>query len=266
MITRTAWSELPDGVRTAVQAHTGTIQRVHPVQSGLNSGIAATLHTRACPVFIKGIPTDHPQARTQQREADINPYVHPVAPRLLWRVIADGWDILGFEHVNGRPADLSPKSPDLPKIAEALGRLHDVEAAGLTLRRIEDRWADHLPAGAGRLLHGDHVLHTDLNPNNILITATSAKILDWAWPTRGAAWIDPACLALWLIHAGHTPRDAEEWFRPLPNCVGLTKAALDAFMTIHSGLWSRIAAEDPSRWKQELATVARHMYRSASGH
>lgn len=137
MITRITWPDLPAAVRTAIHQHTGHIDEAVPVQAGLNSGLAAILHTSTGRVFIKGIPADHPQSRTQQREADINPYVAPVAPRLLWRTIAAGWDVLGFEHIDGHHADLAPGSPDLPKLADALTELSEAAGAALsgTVRR-----------------------------------------------------------------------------------------------------------------------------------
>jgi hypothetical protein len=65
--------------------------------------------------------TDHPQIKTQQREADINPYLPATCPRLLWRIVESGWDLLGYEH--GRTADFSPDSPDLPRVVTALAAL-----------------------------------------------------------------------------------------------------------------------------------------------
>jgi hypothetical protein len=128
----------------------------------------------------------------------------PIAPRLLWQLDTAGWTILGFEHLHGRPANLAPGSADLPKIADALWRLGDIEVPDLPLRRFEDRWAGLVDDAALHLLSGKHLLHTDLNPHNILI-AERAHIVDWAWPTLGAAWVDPVCAALWLIAEGHTP-------------------------------------------------------------
>ncbi len=45
-------------------------------------------------------------------------------------------------------------------------------------------------------------------PGNVLI-ASDARLVDWAWPTRAAPWIDPACWIVWLIASGHNPADAE---------------------------------------------------------
>ena len=89
-----------------------------PVAAGLNCGIAALLHTPTQTVFIKGLRSDHPRVATQRREAELNPHVAPIAPYLLWQLERDGWNILGFEHLDGRHVNLAPGSPDLPKLAD----------------------------------------------------------------------------------------------------------------------------------------------------
>jgi hypothetical protein len=61
----------------------GTVRAVEPISAGLNCGIAALLHTPTGRVFLKGLPCDHPRVATQRREAEINSYVAPIAPRLL---------------------------------------------------------------------------------------------------------------------------------------------------------------------------------------
>jgi hypothetical protein len=40
------------------------------------------------------------------------------------------------------------------------------------------------------VLDGDALLHTDFNPLNILVGPDRVWMIDWAWPTRGAAFID----------------------------------------------------------------------------
>jgi hypothetical protein len=52
--------------------------------------------------------------------ADINSYVVPLASRLLWHIETAGWNVLGFEPIDGHHADYAPGSSDLPKVAEAL--------------------------------------------------------------------------------------------------------------------------------------------------
>jgi len=139
---RTPWNELPNTVRRAIESAAGTVHAAEPISAGLNCGIAALLHTPTGRVFIKGLPSNHPRITTQQREAEINSHVAPIAPRLLWQVDLDGWNILAFEHLDGRHANLAPGSPDLPKIADTLTRLGQIPAPELPLRRLQDRWAD----------------------------------------------------------------------------------------------------------------------------
>jgi hypothetical protein len=248
---RTPWNELPNTVRRAIESATGTVHAVGPIPAGLNSGIAALLHTPTGRVFIKGLPSDHPRVATQRREAEINPHVTPIAPRLLWQVDLGGWNILAFEHLNGRHANLAPHSPDLPKIADTLTRLGQIPAPELPLRRLQDRWADLADNSTLTLLAGDQLLHTDLNPHNILI-GEHAHIVDWAWPTLGAAWIDAACAVLWLIAEGHSPAVAETWAASIPAWATASRPGIDAFTTINRRLWRQIAHDDPQPWKLRL--------------
>lgn len=252
---RTRWDELPTAVRTAIESSTGPVLDVKPVAAGLNCGIAALLHTPTQTVFIKGLRSDHPRVATQRREAEINPHVTPIAPHLLWQLERDGWNILGFEHLDGRHANLAPGSPDLPKLADALRQLSHIQTPDLPLRRLDDRWAGLIDDAQLALLAGKHVLHTDLNPHNILI-AEHARIVDWAWPTLGAAWVDPGCAALWLIAEGHTPQAAEAWATQIPSWATASLQEIDAFTAASCRLWKQIAHDDPQPWKLRLHSAA----------
>ena len=46
-------------------------------------------------------------------------------------------------------------------------------------------------------------------PDNILIAEGRAWLVDWAWPTLAAAWIDPASWLLRIMARGHTAAEAE---------------------------------------------------------
>ncbi len=254
---RVGWDDLSEGARSAVEAQTGPVLKAQTVTEGLNCEIAALLHTSTGKVFAKGIRSDHPRAWTQQMEAMINPWVLAVTPRLLWHVQADGWDVLVFEHIEGRHADYSPGSQDLPKIVEELQLLGQIPAPDLPLKRAEQRWAGYVDDESTlELLRGDRLLHTDLNPLNVLVNST-ARFVDWAWPTRGAAWIDPACLILMLIAAGHTAAEAEAWARHGPSWSSASEQAICAFAKASVRVWDEIAQADPTPWKQQLAAAAR---------
>ncbi|MCQ8832751.1 aminoglycoside phosphotransferase [Streptomyces malaysiensis] len=196
---------------------------------------------------------------TQKREATINRYVAPLAPRLLWAIDDGEWNLLGFEHLDGRPADYSPGSNDLPVIAEAITTLSRVRApSDVELKRIEQRLADYFDhPNDAELLRGNTLLHTDWTPDNVLIIHNVARVVDWAWPTAGAAWIDAACWVVWLISAGHTPADAEQWAAATPAWSTASARAVDVFATAQDRLWAGIAADAPDIvWKQSLATAA----------
>jgi hypothetical protein len=263
---RTPWLELPDAVRAAVEAETGPVRAVDTISAGLNSGIAAVLHTNRASVFIKGLPSDHRRIATQHREAALAAHVTGIGPALRWQIDAGGWNILGFEHLTGHPADLSPGSPDLAALAAALTQLGQIRAPELPLVRIEQRWAGHADGEDLALLTGDRVLHTDLNPHNILITEAGARIVDWAWPTLGAAFIDPACAVLWLIAEGHTPAAAETWATTIPAWRDAPNAGLDTFTAVNARLWEQIAHDDPQPWKHRLHQAALIWHRQRALH
>jgi hypothetical protein len=94
------------------------------------------------------------------------------------------------------------------------------------------------------LFAGDHLSHTDWSPGNVLI-ADDARIVDWAWPTRGALWIDPACWIVWLIASGHTPAQAEGCAAKVPAFARAPRHAVTAFSQAQAAMWSEIGDEAP---------------------
>jgi hypothetical protein len=253
---RTHWADLPPGLREVIESQTGTVLTATTASEGRNSEVAAVLDTTSGKVFIKGLRTDHPRVWTQEREAMVNPFVVQVGPRLLWHVEADAWNILGFEHVAGRHADYSPGSADLPMVIDTMSVLGRVHCPHLPLKRSEQRWAGYVDDSAAmELLRGDTLLHTDYNPMNILVTDDAARIVDWAWPTRGAAWIDPACFALRLMAAGHHPAEAEAWAARVPVWADAPPDAVDTFAIISLRMWDEIATDDPQPWKREMRAM-----------
>lgn len=252
---RISWDELPAGARAAVAERVGQVRSAANAVSGLNSGIAARLDTKMGEVFVKGMPANHPQVSTQQREAAINSYLPPGCPRLLWRIETAGWDLLGFEFLAGDTADFAPGSHDVPKLVEALDVLAGTPCPGpaVPLKRADERWGAYLDPAALALLDGDHLLHTDIAPHNVLICADGAHLIDWAWPTRGPAWIDPAVWIIRLIDAGHSPAQAEEWAAQLPAWHAAPATALTAFANANAALWRQVAAQERlSAWKQRM--------------
>ncbi|MFF2325315.1 MULTISPECIES: aminoglycoside phosphotransferase [unclassified Streptomyces] len=257
---------LPSGARTAIEAEIGSILRIEDVSTGLNSSLSALAHTADGVVFLKGLRSDHRWVWTQQREADINPYVTPLAPRLLFHVIAGGWDLLGFEAIDGHHADYSPGSLDLPKVTVALGELAALPCPDIELRLAEQRLAGYVadPADA-EAFAGDALLHTDWNNHNVLITHDRAHLVDWGWATRGAAWIDPAQWIIWLIAAGHTPASAEALAGCLPAWESASPRAVNAFALASVNLWAQIAGAAPDEWTKSLLAATKLWQRHRNG-
>jgi hypothetical protein len=260
IVQRTDWEDLGQDVRDLIQAQTGPALHPRTVLSGLNSQLAVVLDTGAGQVFVKGLRTDHPGVVRQRREAMINPYVLPVAPRLRWQAEGAGWSLLGFDYLpHARHADYAPGSADLPAVVHALNQLQRIPCPDLPVKRAEQRWAAYLDDDAARdLLAGETLLHTDFNPLNVLMDAGTARIIDWAWPTRGAAFIDPACFLLRLILAGHTAAQAEAWAARCDSWASAPDNAISAFALACVRLYSEIAQQDPQPWKQRLAAAAQN--------
>lgn len=192
-------------------------------------------------------------------------------PTLHWRAEAAGWDLLGFEALTGHHADYAPGSPDLPEVAALLRRLGETPCPGIELRHAEQR-LEHYAAHPDDLRYfaGPHLLHTDLNHANVLVDdhapqGDRARLVDWAWATRGTAWLDAGYWIIWLIAAGHTPASAERWAAEIPSWHTAPAEGITAFATANHNLWSEISNAEPDPWTQRLATAAAtwHAHRRA---
>ncbi|MFF4292060.1 aminoglycoside phosphotransferase [Streptomyces vinaceus] len=254
---RIHFEHLPTGVHHAVADKTGAIHHVMNASGGMNSGVAAVLETDTGRVFVKGIPVSHPQVGAQRREAAVAPHLPASCPRLYWHLELDGWSLLGYEVVDGRHAYYAPGSADLPLVEVALSELQAVVApADVEIKDAVDRWADYAPPGTLHLFAGTTLLHTDFAPDNVLIVGDAARLVDWAWPTRGAAWIDPGALALRLMEAGHSVDSALAFAARFPSWREASGEALSALGLATAALWREIADEDGTDWKRSMAGLA----------
>ncbi len=106
------------------------------------------------------------------------------------------------------------------------------------------------------VLDGDALLHTNFNPLNILVGPDRVWMIDWAWPTRGAAFIDAGCFLIRAMAAGHSTNQAEALASMCPGWQQAPSAAIDVFALASACLYGEIARNDPQPFKQRLVAVA----------
>ncbi|WP_086665166.1 phosphotransferase [Lentzea kentuckyensis] len=272
---RRTWTELPASVRTEIQNRCSAVVTTETPAAGTSSDFSATLHLLDGKVFCKGVELDNPKSRMHRHEARVNAWLPSTAPRLLWTIETGGWLLLGFEHVDGRHADLSPGSPDLPLIANTVATL-DLTPCPVDVPSFAEQWTwlsawrrlvhagefqdEHnfveWELSAQQFVDGDTLLHTDLHTWNIMV-GDRVRVLDWAWSRRGAAWVDAGFLVLRLIQAGHDPHAAETWAESIPAWREANDEARTAFAIAVLGVWEFKQRDDPLPHREKLTAAAR---------
>lgn len=252
---RIQWDDLPGSLKEAISARTGSIAAGHAVADGLNSPLGAIVETGNGRVFVKGIPLSNRRHSMLNREIAAAPLVTDLSPPLLWHFEEAGWKVLGFEYLQGRSAGYLPGSEDLELVVPLMRRLGTVtvpEGYG-PVKYADDRYKsyaarpDHTELFAGAAL-----IHTDWMPGNVMIADGRAWLVDWAWATAGAAWIDPACWVLRLIAHGHKEAEAETWGRRLRSYADADAGHVDAFALVNVNMWDDLAAESQSPWITDM--------------
>ncbi|MEU5957532.1 protein kinase [Streptomyces sp. NPDC047525] len=242
-----------------IHPYTGDVSDAQPPARGFSSDVLALIDASQGRFFVKGIENRAGGRRDSlARERMINEAVHPLSPRLLWHAENDQWIALGFELVDGRTSDFGPSSADLPSIVQLLNRIGGVSLPAVAEDWAETRWdrfaSDQSDAA---LFKGDSLIHGDINPSNLLVGDAGSWVVDWAWPTRGSALIDPALLALQLIAAGHSPEAAESWVSQCPAWSKSDPAAIDAFVMANLRMYRKRAKRFPEqKWLGAMEATA----------
>lgn len=220
-----------------------------PASDGDHAEIAATVTGARGSVFVKAAVSEL-GVRSLRYELLVGRTVStPYSPAVEWDFEADGWLVGGFEHVDGARADLSPDSPDLGLLDMVLQELAESCAPGdLPLFRPAARLGFEHPA-----MLGDTLVHTDLNPANLLVTPTGVRVVDWAMATKAAPWVELALLVAWLIGSGHTPEQAEAWLARHPAWDATAPEVLDDFASSNAAKWSLKARQSTAPWIHDLA-------------
>ncbi|QKW37653.1 phosphotransferase [Actinomadura sp. NAK00032] len=191
-----------------------------------------------------------------RREAAVNPYVAQFAPRLRFQAEVGDWIVLGFEHVGGRRADFAPGSPDLAVLAKTIPAIQSTPCPDVVRMVVERRWrsvAEDVSPMAGSAL-----LHTDLNEDNLIITPDGRVcVVDWAFVSRGRAWVELGLLIPWLLKAGHSPREADEWVSQFASWGEADGSHIDLFSRVLAEKWRANSKTHSADWVTEHATLTK---------
>jgi hypothetical protein len=257
---RIQWEDLDATLVDAISARTGPIIAGRAVTAGQNSPLAAVLDTGDGKVFVKGLPSDYRMVVSQQREVATAPLVRGISPELLWTFDEAGWYVIGYEYVEGRPADYRPGSPDIDLVVGVMQALSTIEvpAGPGPWKPMQTRLRAYIddPADA-EMFTGQTLTHTDWMPDNIIVGRGRAWLIDWAWATPAPSWIDPASWLTKLIANGHAIAAAEATAARLPAYAAADPLHVAAFARAHRNMWTEIERDSQFPWTRTMASAAR---------
>jgi hypothetical protein len=247
---------LESDLAALIEPRTGPILEAARTPRGYTSDYTGIIRAVSGRVFVKAVRDPGRLASSLEREAAINPAVQHISPALRWQARGRGWLALGFQHAPGMHARFAPGSPDLPAVVHAIERISRITLPPAAQDWRESRY-DRYASGTTGLFAGGTLLHGDINPDNLLVGPDGdVTIVDWSWPTHGAAFIDPACLVVQLIAAGHTPAQAEDWAARCTAWREADPAAVDAFAAATVRMYQRFEQLDPEPWRKAMTAAA----------
>lgn len=216
----------------------------------------------AAPFALEAIPREARILRTLRGRV--------TAPLLVGAAAADDWQVLVLEAIDGHLPGMPWTEPDAEAAHAACLELAELDSSSVdeltdtslaadvggdpTALACLDELASGarpwpsgippLPPGparelarlgglAARALVGDRLVHSDLRPDNMLVTPGGrARLVDWNWVTRGPAWCDWVGLLPVMAHHG---LDVEHRMARSPLLEGVDDDAVDAFLAILVG-------------------------------
>jgi hypothetical protein len=192
------------------------------------------------------------------------------APSLIGAAAADDWELIVLEAIDGRLPGMPWTQEDADAAHAAcveLASLDPADVARVTDASLADdvggdlvaltcldelsrgarSWPDGIPplppaharelaalgGEAQEALVGDRLVHSDLRPDNMLVTPQGvARLVDWNWVARGPGWCDFVGL---LPLMGHQGLDVDRMMARSPLLDGVDDEAVDAFLAIIVG-------------------------------
>jgi len=271
---RPQWAELPSDVRALVEQRLGApVVTAVSQGSGFTAGFASRLRLAdGRRAFAKAVsradsPVVHHCYAEEARIVSALPEAVP-APRLRFCATVGDWLVLAFEDVAGQPParpwrmhELAQVLDTLPRMAAALTpspaglglpTLDEIEAKeisvwrGLAARGADladpfPTWAHRVPdlaaleSGWRAAAAGETTVHFDLRDDNVLLADDGRVfVVDWNWPSVGAAWLD---LVMLLIGAFGDGLDADRLLAEHPLSADVPPDEVDSWLAALAGVW-----------------------------
>ncbi|MDQ1601794.1 MAG: hypothetical protein QOD68_3268 [Actinomycetota bacterium] len=235
--TRIPWEAVPEHVRGEVEASLGSpVVSARTQVGGFSPGAAVrVVCADGSRAFVKACGSDlNPDTpdlnRAEIRALELLPPSVPHA-RLLSAYDDGVWVVLVLEDVDGRRPDVPWPDADAAVMAATLERVAATAAptalsSFAETTNVLSAWdgvaadPEGMPAGllarlpdflarqelARDVTSGRWLVHWDARADNVLVRAGEAVLLDWAWASRGASWLDTLLLAMdFRIQGGPDP-------------------------------------------------------------
>lgn len=261
---RLHWEHLPPSVRREVERRLGSpVEHAESQDSGFTPGFASRLVGRdGQRVFLKAASrvAQRAFAAAYAQEARVLrslPAERIPAPRLLWTEHdVDGWTLVAFEDVEGRPPHRPWVETDVTACLDALAVVAeaDIDPEPLDLQPLHvdlptfvdgwdlagaagDQWPhlDELSALAHAFaeLPAEHVAHLDGRDDNFIVRPDGTALLcDWTWPALAPRWVDVVHLLVSVHADGH---DVTRLLAEHPVTAGVPADQVDAFVAALGG-------------------------------
>ncbi|HET7245387.1 MAG TPA: phosphotransferase [Streptosporangiaceae bacterium] len=219
----------------------------------IGSGRAADVYALDGGKVLRRYRTEHSCAA----EAGLMSYLRGAGYPVPEVFAADGTDLV-MQRLHGRDmlADLASRPWRVARHARTLARLHD------ELHQIA------APAGLRRFGPGGRVLHLDLHPGNVMLTANGPFVIDWSNGCAGEAGADVAMA--YLIMASSDVDGLPSWLAPVAG--GLRRLFLRRFLAAvrddsrpHLARVAAYRLEDPNVRPAEAARLRRLAGLAAAG-
>lgn len=273
---RLNWDDVPHQLKAVVEQRLGApIVAATTQPLGFSPGIAVRLQAaNGRRIFVKAVSPrpnrDSPAIHRREAQIVANLPTSAPVPRLLWSHDegVDGWILLAFEDIDGRPPILPWRPVELGRVLTALaelaaalspapasladiGGLSDWYAMGQlwwqALRDqpppVLDAWSHQhaarladLEATAALAAQGTTLLHLDVRADNLLLLPDRVLFVDWPHARLGAAWVDLLFFAPSVtMQGGPAPEELMARFAPArqadPAAINAVVAAIAGFFT-----------------------------------